>query len=130
MYRAGEALKIKIVSTETDREVDVDIEQNLAIIESRRVRLKNGRAEIKIPYRAEFKNRLTVGAYIDDREDTIQTSRGVFYPHPSNLRLAAEPAQTAYRPNEEATINFTVSTADKKTFETALGVVVFDKAIE
>ncbi|MCY7374636.1 MAG: carboxypeptidase regulatory-like domain-containing protein [Pyrinomonadaceae bacterium] len=130
IYRPGEPLKIRIVSTETDRDVDVDIIQNFAIISSRRVRLQNGRAEIKIPYRTEFKNYLTVGASIDDRDKTIETSRGVFYPRPTNLRLDAEPVQTTYRPNEEAKINFTVSTADKKSAETALGVIVFDKAIE
>jgi len=95
------------------------------------VRLRNGRAEIVIPYNPEFVNQLTVAAYIDDDGDEIETSRGVTYPRPTNLRLDATPAQTAYRPNEEAKINFSVSSAGKKsTEETALGVVVFDRAIE
>ena len=130
IYRTGEPLKIKIISTETGRDVDVDITRNFVVIESRRVHLKNGRAEIVIPYRPEFRNQLTVGAYIDDGDKTIETSRGVFYPHPTNLRLDAQTVQAMYRPHEDAQINFNVSTADKKTGETALGVIILDKAIE
>lgn len=131
IYRAGEPLKIEIVSTENDRDVYVDITRNLAVVESRLARLKNGRATLTIPYRAEFKNNLTIAAYIDDEGKIIDDSRGVIYPQPTNLRLEIDKIQADYRPNEEAKINFTVSAPDeKKTSETALGVIVFDKAIE
>ena len=130
IYRAGEPVKIEIVSSENDLNVFVDIVQNNSAIESRLVRLRGGRAAIKIPYNPQFKNNLTVAAYIDDADDTIKFSRGIVYPSPTNLRLDAAPAQASYRPNEEARVNFSVSSTDKKTQETALGVMVFDRAIE
>ncbi len=131
IYRTGEPIKIEIISTESDRDVFVEIVQNESAIESRLVRLKNGRAQIKIPYNPAFKNNLTVVAYIDDNDETVKFSRGVFYPNPTNLQLDASPVQTTYHPNEEAKVNFTVASADKKAGgETALGVIVFDRAIE
>ncbi len=131
VYKAGESVEIEINSTEKNADVFVDITRNWSIVGSKTVRLKDGRATVKIPYNAEFINNLTVSATIDGGDNEIETSRGITFPRPTNLRFNAAPAQATYRPNEEAKINFSVASADKKSAgETALGVMIFDKAIE
>jgi hypothetical protein len=130
IHRAGEPIELEIFSTEDRADLFVDIVKDWSVVESRLVKLKDGRANLKIPYRADFKGELTIAAYLDDKGETVQDTKGVIYPAPNNLRLDIKPVQTVYRPNEEATIKFSVAAPDKSLAETALGVVVFDKAIE
>ncbi|MET0751832.1 MAG: alpha-2-macroglobulin family protein [Pyrinomonadaceae bacterium] len=130
IYRKGEPVKIEIISSEAEENVFIDVSKNLSSIESRRVRLKNGRAELKIPYNRNFKNNLTVSAYFDDDGDAVQDARAIVFPTPKNLRVSATSTKEVFRPNEEATVNFAVSSPDKTQAETALGVVILDKAVE
>lgn len=136
IYKAGEAIRAEIFSTKKDALVYVDVAKDWSVVDSRIVRLKNGRGEIKIPYQAAFKGDLVVAAYtetVGGEEGEVRlvtAARGVIYPAPQNLKLNAEFSQTIYRPNEEARINFSVLTPDQTPLESALGIIVFDKAIE
>src|SRR5205085_3521598 len=47
-----------------------------------------------------------------------------------DLKLDVSPAQEMYRPGEEARVGFNVRLADGRAAESALSVVVFDKAVE
>ncbi len=129
IYRQGEPLKIKIISTEQDETVFVDVFSSQRSVESRRVKLKNGRAELRLPFKPEFKNYLVVSAFFADNE-TVQDSNGVVFPQKQNLQISAETNKETFRPAEEAQMNFTVSSSDKKQTEAALGVVILDKAVE
>lgn len=133
IYKKGEPLKITVVSTETDRDAFVEISQNDSSIVTRVVHLKNNRAEVKIPFNPAFAGKLTAAAYFKDDEvdETVEFSRGIVYPKSSNLQLGAKFAQADYRPGEEAKVNFSVAARGKKASrETALGVMIFDRAIE
>ena len=129
IYRQGESLKIEIVSSEADETVFVDVFSSQTSLESRRVKLKNGRAELKLPYKPEFKNYLVVSAYFESGK-TIQDSQGVVFPQKQGLQISAETNKETFRPAEEAQMNFAVSSSDKKQTEAALGVVILDKAVE
>ena len=130
IYRQGETLKIEILSSEADETVFVDVQSSALTVESRRVKLKSGRAELKIPYNPAFKNYLIVSAFFDNGGNAVQDSQGVVYPSPQNLLVKTETNKEVFRPAEEATMNFTVSTSDNKQTEAALGVVILDKAVE
>ncbi|MEZ5344899.1 MAG: hypothetical protein R2681_05005 [Pyrinomonadaceae bacterium] len=54
----------------------------------------------------------------------------IFFPEKQNLDLDAKFSSTTYKPNEEANVNFKVSAGRNEPVKSALGVVVFDKAIE
>ena len=78
---------------------------------------------------------MTIAAYAEilDRDgdaDLTKDSHGVIYPAPNNLKLDATFSKSVYRPNEEARVSFDVLAPNKKPLESALGIVVFDKAIE
>ena len=129
LYRQGEPMKIEILSSEADETVFVDVLSSASTLQSRRVRLKNGRAELKIPYNSAFKNYLIISAFFAGN-NMVQDSNGVVYPQAQNLQITAETNKEVFRPAEEAQMNFTVSTSDKKQTEAALGVVILDKAVE
>lgn len=136
VFRDGEAIKADVFSTRETGLVYVDVAQNWSVIYSGFAELKNGRAQIRIPFQPTFKGELTVAAYMEnfdeenDYSDLIKTSRGVIFPAPTNLNLDAKFSKTTYRPNEEGRINFSVLSPEKTPTESALGIVVFDKAIE
>ena len=102
IFKPGESVKIKLLSTKTDALVYVDVVQNWSVIESRFVKLdESGKGEIKIPYNPGFKGELTVSAYIDSDQqeryynyyDLIKDSRGIIFPEQQNLRLDAQFSQ-------------------------------------
>ncbi len=136
IFRNGETIKAEIFSTRESGLVYIDLVKNRSVIYSGFAELKNFRAEIKIPFQPAFKGELTVAAYMEnlDKENDslslIKTSRGIIFPAPTNLKLDARFSQTVYRPNEEGRVNFTVSSPEKTPVESALGIVIFDKAIE
>lgn len=133
IHKNGEMIEAEIFTSEADADVFVDVVKNWSVIESRLVKTKNGRAQVAIPFRADFKGELTVVAYFDDDGEAISDVRGIIYPAPEGLNVSAEAKETTYRPGAEAEVAFNVAAfdkSDKKAAETALGVVVFDKAID
>jgi A-macroglobulin TED domain/Alpha-2-macroglobulin family/Carboxypeptidase regulatory-like domain/MG2 domain/A-macroglobulin receptor binding domain/Macroglobulin domain MG3/Alpha-2-macroglobulin bait region domain len=135
IYRPGEPVDINVTSTQIEGTVFLDVLMGESVVESRMLKLTNGKASLKIPYRQHFKGVVKIGVYSDqdgpdDERRVIVDSLNVIYPAAQNLRLSMKSAQDTYRPNEEAKVSFSVTSADNKSAENALGVVVFDKAIE
>ncbi|HRH40055.1 MAG TPA: MG2 domain-containing protein [Pyrinomonadaceae bacterium] len=138
IFKPGESVKVNLLSTKKDALVYVDVVQNWSTLATYFVNLKDGKGELKIPYNPTFKGDLAISAYIDsDSNDyyyydygLIKASRGIIYPTQQNLKLDAQFSAAEYRPNEEAKVNFSVLNGIGKTVESALGVVVFDKAVE
>lgn len=138
IFKPGESVKVNLLSTKKDALVYVDVVQNWSTLATYFVNLKDGKGELKIPYNPNFKGDLAISAYIDsDSNDyyyydynLIKASRGIIYPTQQNLKLEAQFSAAEYRPNEEAKVNFSVLNGVGKTVQSALGVVVFDKAVE
>ena len=130
IYRKGEPLKIDIISTEKDRTVFLDISKNSSNIKSTSLRLNNGRASISIPYEPNFKSELTISAFFENNGNAVADAETVIYPTPKNLRLDVSSVKTVFRPNEEAKLDFGVFAPDKTAAQSAIGLVVFDRAIE
>jgi hypothetical protein len=133
IYLPNENIEAKIFSSEDDEIVLVDVLKNSSVIYSKRVRLGDGRAAVQIPFRPDFKGELTIAVYFkggDEDERLIAHSKTVIYPSPNDLKLNVKSLKTVYRPNEEAKITFNARRGAGGAAETALGVVILDKAIE
>ena len=133
IYLPNENIEAKIHSTENNETVFVDVLKNSSVIYSKRIKLGDGRAALQIPFNPDFKGELTISAYFkadDNYNETISHSKTVIYPAPSDLKLNIKSLKNVYRPNEEAKIAFNVRSAAGLTAETALGIVVLDKAVE
>lgn len=135
IYKPGEKIKVKLQSSQKDALVYVDVVENWSVIDSHFIRLRDGKGDLKIPYRQNFKGELVIAAYseiIDEDGDLelIRKTRGIIFPKQQNLNLDATFSAASYKPNEEAKVDFSVSNGNGESVESALGVVVFDKAIE
>jgi uncharacterized protein YfaS (alpha-2-macroglobulin family) len=136
IYRTGEPVEAEIVSDKSDLKVVVEVAANERSLEAQTIKLVGGHAAISFPYRAEFQNRVTIAAYsaaIPEStydSDFIKGTRTVIYPHNRELNLDVKFDSATYKPGEQAAARFNVKTADGHAAESALGVVVFDKAVE
>ncbi len=135
VYRAGETVKISIVSSQTNAMLNLDVMRNWRTLHTQRIKLENNRATLEIPYQENFKNALTFVVYGGFRNDygeaeAFSDNKTVVYPSPFGLRVDAKAEKNVLRPGAEARIDLTASKANGTTNETAFGVVVLDKAIE
>ncbi len=146
IFRPGEAVKIKLNSTKQTGLVYVDVVKDWSVVDSYFVNLKNGKAELKIPYNPKFQGVLKLAAYFEvtkrnynsrtqkyDGEEYlefIKTSRGIIFPTQENLQVSANFDKETYKPSEEAKVNFSVLDSVGQAVNSALGVVIFDKAVE
>ncbi|HEX8921898.1 MAG TPA: hypothetical protein VF766_10500, partial [Pyrinomonadaceae bacterium] len=114
----------------------VDVWQGEVVLQSQVLQLHDGRASLLIPYDKAFKDTMTITAYshfgagAENRYDIPAARRNVLYPRERDLKLNVRLDQSTYKPGEEAHVDFTVRDADGRSIESALGVVVLDKAVE
>ena len=130
IYRPGEPVNAVITASGNEEAVVVDLAGEAGLIRSERLQVRNGRASITFPYRPEFKNRVSIVAYPDNTTSwsTVGT-RTVLYPHNIELNVDVQSSQATYRPGEDAQLNFSVRSAEDRSQESALGVVVLDQAV-
>jgi uncharacterized protein YfaS (alpha-2-macroglobulin family) len=134
LYRAGEPILVELTAVGTDTVISVDLIKDRKIIRSKSVRPRNGRAFVVFPYSEEFKDKLTIAAYNRIESDSSYLeplgSRSVLYPEDQNLKLDLQTGRSTYRPGEEVRAKFQVRSSNGQELESALGVVVFDRAVE
>ncbi|HYP54030.1 MAG TPA: MG2 domain-containing protein, partial [Pyrinomonadaceae bacterium] len=148
LYRAGEPVLVEITSSEREGRVFVDVaDGDSRVIASQSARLRGGRASLTLRYKEEFKDRLTITAttarparteeqrrrrahYDYDESEYTSGSRSVVYPRDRELKLDVRFDKAEYKPGEEATAELSVRGPGGRRAAGALGVVVFDKAVE
>jgi A-macroglobulin TED domain/Alpha-2-macroglobulin family/Carboxypeptidase regulatory-like domain/MG2 domain/A-macroglobulin receptor binding domain/Macroglobulin domain MG3/Alpha-2-macroglobulin bait region domain len=154
IFKPGESIKVKLnAGFEEDNEnrsprVSVDVVSGWTVVDSFFTIIKNGKAEVKIPYQPKFKGELKIAAYFEkktisrqydyktqtyynsDSIELVQTARGIIYPTEENLKVSAEFDKETYKPSEEGKVSFSVLDSVGNAIESALGVVMFDKAVE
>ena len=131
LYRAGDSITAFVSSSSPDASVLVDVLRDASVVRSERVKLHNGRGSIVFPYRSEFKDTLTIAAYFDFMKwRSFIGAQSILYPHNPELKVSARTSQASYRPGEDAQVDLSVRSTDGRTSESALGVVVLDKAVE
>jgi hypothetical protein len=134
LYRAGEPIKARLTSNSQRANWTVDLMRGSRLLVTRAVQLKDGRAEITFQFDQDFSDELTILAYPafgDEREIYDSTGRAnVVYPGNRELRLDLALNRASYRPGGEASADLRALTPQGRAAESALGVVIFDKAIE
>ena len=131
LYGPGEPVTAFVTSSDPDQTVIVDLLRDSSVVQSERVKLHHGRGSVVFAYKPEFKDKLTLAAY-------GQTSKwrehvgmhAILYPRNPELKLDVRSTQASYRPGENAEVNLRVRSPEGRLAESALGVVVLDKAVE
>ncbi|HSO73199.1 MAG TPA: MG2 domain-containing protein [Blastocatellia bacterium] len=132
LYRAGQPIELTIAASQPGSCVIVDVARNRKLIRSQEVRLTNGKAQITLPYAGDFKDGLTIAAYMHRgglRRGFEVAMRSVLYPRDRQLKLDVQMSRDEYRPGQEAVAELRVRTADGTPVESALGVSITDKAV-
>ena len=130
IYFPGQPINAVITASEYEGPLVVDLSTEAGSIVSKRVQLRNGRASIAFPFRSEFKNNVSVVAYPQNpKSRSLFATRTVLYPHNSELNIDVQSSQDTYRPGEDAQLKLHVRSAEDRSQESALGVVVLDQAV-
>lgn len=131
IYAPEQPITVKVLSTRNGPAF-VDVSKDSSVVWSKQVSVRDGAALLAIPYRPDFKGELSVTAYFYDEGDSDFgfQSKTVIYPSPAVLDLNLKSVKAAYRPGEDARLAFNVRGGSGFGTESALGIVIFDKAIE
>ncbi|HVF57389.1 MAG TPA: MG2 domain-containing protein [Pyrinomonadaceae bacterium] len=133
IHRAGEPIKMRVVSNRPAPVVSLDVLRQEKVLHSQIVRLRDGRASLKIPFRKEFRDELVIAAQTltpsgdDEPESGTHT---VIYPRERELQFDVRFDKNEYRPGEEASAEIRVRDPEGREVEGALGVVVTDRAVD
>ncbi len=132
IYKPGESINVTINSTQKTGKVYLDVVQGWSVIDSYSTSLADGKAKLRVPYQPAFKGELKIAAYLEAENyyDLIHAARGILYPSPQNLKLDVNSLKTVYKPGEDAAINFDIWAPGGNPVESALGIVIVDKAVE
>ncbi len=131
IYKPGETMNVSIRSTIASGPVYVDVVSGWSVIDSRFAVLRNGRARLQIPYSDAFKGELKIAAFAEnDTDEMVSAARGVIFPARRNIAVDASFDKAVYKPGEDATVKYSVVDAVGHAIESALGIVVLDKAVE
>lgn len=134
IYKPGEVIELDLRSTKQRGFVYLDLLKDWSPVDSHVVELRGGKAHLSIPYKPDFKSNIVIAAYTDlsvDRwDDKMRAVRGVIFPEQQNLIIDAKFTKKEYRPDEEAAVRFSVLDGSRKPRESAIGLGIFDKAIE
>ncbi len=135
VYRAGEAITLQIAASRELSTLFVEVQKrsDRQQVFSKTVHLFNGQARLVIPYQPDFKGDLKVLAYTNlgrgvSENDYPGDGRAVFYQSDDELKIGVT-VSAQYRPGEEAAAALQVNTRGAGV-ESALGLTVFDKAID
>lgn len=135
LYRPGEMIKVSITASAPEMNLIVDVSRESNIIESRSLSLHDGAATFTLRYRPELQDEVTISAYsktpeYSDRYDFPFGSRTVLFPRDRDLKVNFSLDHADYKPGEDATVDFRISTPDGRPVNSALGIVIFDRAVE
>jgi hypothetical protein len=136
VYAPGEPVRVELSSDTGRMGVVVDAVSEGRALYSRAAKLSGGRAALVIPTGQDFSGVVTVTATsatptVDGNEESFSVgARTVVFPRDRELKLDVKLSQKSFRPGEGAGAQFAVRAADGRRAAGALGVVVFDKAVE
>jgi len=134
IYKPGDMVEIDLASTKEAGYVYLDVIKDWSPLASSVVMLHGGKAHMSIPYQPTFKGELSIAAYSDKEtgrwSDSMRAARGIIFPEQQNLVLNAKFSKNEFRPAEDATIRFSVLDSSRRPVESAIGLGIFDKAIE
>jgi len=137
LYAPGEPVEVQLRGNFADTSVIVDAMSKEGHATSQTVRLRHGRAFLVFPPHERFRGEVQITAYALGlpasegwREKTAFASRSVLFPAPQDLSVTLRTERAEYRPGETARVNVAVHSPAGMGGQNALGVVVFDKAVE
>jgi hypothetical protein len=133
LYHPGDALEVNIETNSKSDEAIVSVWSKDGFLRSVTAKLDAGRGTIKIPYEPRFHGEIRVSAYCltakQGGDETLSDSLRVFFPAKEELNVKVGMKKTVFDPGEMVSSELDVSAPDGKPAESALGVLVYDRAV-
>jgi uncharacterized protein YfaS (alpha-2-macroglobulin family) len=130
VYRAGDAIQLKVFSTVKRGTAYVDIVKEGQTILTGDVDIENGEAELTLAATPELAGTVDFNAYLFGRDARpVGDHRLVFVQPADELKIEATSNAPVYKPGGEARIRFRVTNAKGQGVSAALGLQVVDEAV-
>ncbi|HLK47926.1 MAG TPA: alpha-2-macroglobulin family protein, partial [Bryobacteraceae bacterium] len=130
VYRAGDRMRLHVFSTKTSGSAYVDVVKDGQTILTRDVDLVNGVAELALAVTPELAGTLDVNAYLFGQDARPVADHRLLFVQPADeLKIEATADAAAYKPGDDARIQFHVTNARGEGVQAALGVQVVDEAV-
>lgn len=130
VYRPGQPIELSLRSNRQDIQAVVEIIKNGQALFTSAVRLQSGAASVYVPYHRDFNDLLLVSATVVEADRSFSDVATIIVPSNSNLKIEAETGRPEIRPGDNATLDIRVRDGDNKARESALGVLIIDRAVE
>ena len=130
IYKAGDRIQLKVLSTRAHGTAYVDVVNNGQTILTEDLDLRNGQAEVTLSATPEMAGMLDIHAYLFGRDaQPVADHRLVFVQPAGELKLETTADSAVYRPGSEARIRFHVTNARGEGVSAAIGLEVVDEAV-
>ena len=133
LYHPGDPIEAEIETNTKSDEAIVSAWSADGRLRSAVVKLNGGRGTIKIPFEPRFHGEIHITAYCltakQDGEATLDDHVQVLYPAKEELSVKVGMKKAVFNPGEMVSSELEVSAPDGKPAESALGVLVFDRAV-
>jgi hypothetical protein len=137
LYKSGEPIEVQLITSEPDVTVVLEAMHDFQVLSTKLVRVRHGHASVVFDANDKFQNDVSILAYAfglkpgdDHYNSAVAGLHTVLFPRDHELKVDVKLAKSAYRPGDEATADFRVTSPDGAQAKSALGLVVVDKAVE
>jgi hypothetical protein len=130
VYRAGDAIELKVFSTLKRGTAYVDIVKEGQTILTRDLDIENGQAELTLAASPDLAGTVDINAYLFGHDARpVADHRLVFVQPADELKIVATTNAQVYKPGDEARVHFRVTNAKGQGVSAALGLQVVDEAV-
>lgn len=133
LYHPGDAIEVNIETNSKSDEAIVSAWSKDGFLRSVTAKLEAGRGTIKIPFEPRFHGEIRVSAYCLTAEKggdrSLSDNVRVLFPAKEELNVKVGLKKTVFNPGETVSSELDVSAPDGKPAESALGVLVYDRAV-
>ncbi len=130
VYRTGERIRLKVLSTKARGAAYVDIVKEGQTVLTRDLDLENGQAELSLPATPEMAGTVDISAYLFGRDARPVGDHRLLFVQPANeLKIETAADATVYKPGGDARIKFRVTNSHGEGVHAALGLQVVDEAV-
>lgn len=130
VYRSGDAIRLRVLTTEKNGTVYVDIVKQGQTILTRDLDINQGEAELTLVASPEMAGTVDVNAYIfGNNAQPIADHRLIFVQPADELRIEAVADAPVYKPGDDTHIRFHITDAHGQGVHAALGLQIVDEAV-
>ena len=134
LYHPGEAIEAEIATNAKSNEAIVNVQSKDGLLRSTVVKLNKGMGKVHLAFEERFHGEIFVAAYCmapkkKNEEATLSDSTQILYPAKEELAVKVGMKKAVYKPGETVSSDLDVQAPDGKPAASALGVLVYDRAV-